>query len=69
MVIMRGDMSGAWRKSSYSASSGNCVEVARTASAVSVRDSKQAGPGPVLGFSHAAWRAFLDAAKYGKFDH
>lgn len=66
---MNGDTSSTWRKSSYSASSGNCVEVARTASAVSVRDSKQAGPGPVLGFSHATWRAFITAAKDGKFDH
>jgi len=66
---MRGDMPGAWRKSSYSASSGNCVEVARTASTVGVRDSKQPRPGPVLGFSHAAWRAFVAAAKHGKFDY
>jgi Domain of unknown function (DUF397) len=66
---MRGDRSGAWRKSSYSASSGNCVEVARTASTVSVRDSKQPGPAPVLGFSYAAWRVFVGAAKDGKFDH
>jgi hypothetical protein len=69
MVIMSGDMSVAWRKSSYSASSGNCVEVARAASTVRVRDSKQFGSGPVLGFSHAAWRAFTVAAKRGKFDH
>lgn len=66
---MRGDTSGAWRKSSYSASSGNCVEVARTPSTVNVRDSKQFGSGPVLGFSNAAWRTFTSAAKRGRFDH
>jgi hypothetical protein len=67
-----------WRKSSYSTSSANCVEVAfarRTGSAtdepriasqlVGVRDSKQHGRGPVLEFSAAAWNTFLDTTKAG----
>ena len=37
-----------WHKSSYSNSSGNCVEVAGTGHAVGVRDSKQHAHGPVV---------------------
>jgi hypothetical protein len=52
----------AWRKSSYSNPSGNCVETARlTAGQVAVRDSKR--PGPVLIFSRAEWAAFLTAVR------
>jgi len=48
-----------WRKSSYSGGSGgNCVELAGQRSRVLVRDTKQAGTGPVLGFSAEAWQAF-----------
>lgn len=57
-----------WRKSSYSNSSGNCVEVAATDRAVGVRDSKQHGRGPMLEFTRAAWESFIRAAKDGKFD-
>jgi Domain of unknown function (DUF397) len=57
-----------WRKSSYSNSSGNCVEVAATDRVVGVRDSKQHGHGPVLDVTPAAWDAFIRAAKDGKFD-
>jgi hypothetical protein len=49
----------AWRKSSHSSGNGdNCVEVA-TVSAVLVRDTAQAGEGPVLSVSGAAWTRFL----------
>ncbi|GAA1335815.1 DUF397 domain-containing protein [Saccharothrix algeriensis] len=47
-----------WRKSGRSNGTGNCVEVARSATAVRVRDSKNSG-GPVLGFSDRAMAAFL----------
>jgi hypothetical protein len=47
-----------WRKSSYSGSSDNCVEVGRN---VGIRDSK--APVTRLLVSHAAWSAFLDAVK------
>jgi hypothetical protein len=57
-----------WRKSSYSNSSGNCVEVAATDHAVGVRDSKQQGHGPVLEFTRAVWETFIRAARDGKFD-
>ena len=48
-----------WRKSSYSASNGHCVEAARfTDGRIGVRDSKVAD-GPVLRFTPEAWTAFL----------
>jgi hypothetical protein len=48
-----------WRKSSYSGGSGgNCVELASQGGRVLIRDTKQAGAGPVLTFSAPAWRRF-----------
>jgi len=48
-----------WRKSSYSGGSGgNCVELASQSGRLLVRDTKQAGTGPVLAFSASAWRRF-----------
>jgi hypothetical protein len=53
-----------WRKSSFSGSQGgNCVEVAGHGRRVLVRDTRQAGTGPVLGFSAQAWRRFADQVK------
>jgi uncharacterized protein DUF397 len=52
-----------WRKSTYSSSNGgNCIEVGQ-AGRVLVRDTKQAGTGPVLRFSPDAWRRFADKVK------
>ncbi|WP_381794973.1 DUF397 domain-containing protein [Streptomyces niveus] len=52
-----------WFKSSYSDSSdgSECVEVATTASAVLVRDSKNIA-GPSLGLSPTAWASFVTYA-------
>ena len=48
-----------WRKASYSGNGGaNCVEVADTASAVLIRDTKDKGHGPVLCVSPEAWEKF-----------
>ncbi len=48
-----------WRKSSYSGTHGNCVEVARNLPGiVAVRDSKDPD-GPTLIVSPAEWRAFI----------
>ena len=49
-----------WRKSSHSGDSGtgDCVEVTFVASAVGVRDSKNAS-GSTLAFSPTAWRRFV----------
>ncbi|MEU5366935.1 DUF397 domain-containing protein [Streptomyces sp. NPDC005925] len=51
-----------WKKSSYSSGEGGqCVEVARTAAVVNIRDSKQT-TGPVLAVGRAEWGAFLRMA-------
>ena len=50
-----------WRKSSYSGSDTNCVEVAPMPGATAVRDSKDRGGGS-LAVSRAAWMAFIRAA-------
>ncbi|MEE6266913.1 DUF397 domain-containing protein [Streptomyces sp. VTCC 41912] len=54
-----------FRKSSYSGSQGECVEVARNVpGAAAVRDSKNAA-GPQMTASAAAWASFIDAVKSG----
>lgn len=47
-----------WRKSSFSAEDSNCVEVARGAQIVGVRDSKNAEP--VLVFAPGSWSRLID---------
>jgi hypothetical protein len=65
---MKTDLSGArWRKSSYSSSNANCVEVAVTDPAVAVRDTKDR-QGPVLVFSPGEWRTFTAGVRNGEFD-
>jgi hypothetical protein len=58
-----------WRKSSRSnGAGGNCVEVASSADAFRVRDSKNA-TGPTLSFTDRSMTAFLATAKRGTLDH
>jgi hypothetical protein len=47
-----------WRKSSYSGSGNNCVEVARDEQLTAIRDSKNP-TGPMLTFTAPAWRRFV----------
>ena len=47
-----------WRKSTYSAGDGNCVEVARGAIATLVRDSKNP-QGSWIALSETGWRGLL----------
>ena len=62
-------MNTEWKKSSYSASNGACVEVrAALDGGVAVRDTKDCGNGPVLSFTPEEWRAFISGAKNGEFD-
>lgn len=62
------DLSGArWHTSTRSGASGACVEVAdNLPDLVAVRDSKDRS-GPVLTFSPAEWRAFVDGVKADEF--
>ena len=53
-------VSPSWRKSSYSANGGtDCVEAGHVPGAVLVRDTTQAGAGPVLRVAPAAWTRLL----------
>lgn len=58
----------AWRASSYSAASGNCIEVAQLATGHrAVRDSKNP-TGPILTYTLAQWSAFTAGVRAGDFD-
>jgi hypothetical protein len=56
-----------WRKSTYSAANGSCVELATEGGMVYVRDSKDP-EGGTLALSPESWRALLDGAKAGELD-
>jgi hypothetical protein len=51
-----------WRKSSVSSANADCVEVARSDSAVLVRDSGDR-PGVILAFGTGPWRLFTRRVK------
>lgn len=59
-----------WKKSSWSAENGNCLEIAELpGNKVGVRDSKDTAPDcPVLLFTYAEWSAFVMGLKQGDFD-
>jgi hypothetical protein len=51
-----------WRKSSFSAANGNCVEVGELDGFIGVRDSKDISQ-PSLSFTSAQWQAFVGGIK------
>ena len=53
---------GTWRKASYSATNGNCVEVADAPSLVLVRDTTDRG-GVTLTINVQAWQKFIDVIR------
>ena len=57
----------AWLKAESSSHNGQCVEIASTAGKVAIRDSKDPD-GPILVYTPAEFRAFLDGARNGEFD-
>jgi len=67
-MTTRSDPAGGWRKSNYSGSGNNCVEV-RTShdSGIAVRDSKNPHGG-ILTFTPGQWRAFTRTIKTGGYD-
>ena len=57
----------AWRKSSFSGTSGTCVEIANTGDGVVVRNSNHVELG-TLPFTRAELTAFIAGCKAGEFD-
>jgi hypothetical protein len=51
-----------WRKSSFSGSGNDCVEIASVETGAAVRDSKNPD-GPVLRFTGGKWAAFIESAR------
>jgi hypothetical protein len=53
---------GTWRTASYSATNGNCVEVADAPGSIAVRDTVNRA-GTVIEFTASAWKAFAASLK------
>ena len=67
MVTSAHDAPSPWQKSSFSVANGECVEVAFLSDdTVGIRDSKHA-EGPVLRFSRAEFRAFVQGIQQDEF--
>lgn len=60
------DLTG-WKKSSFSGSQSDCVEVKITEEAVLVRDTKDRSK-PAHAYTRSEWAAFLAGVRNGEFD-
>jgi hypothetical protein len=56
-----------WLKAHSSSANGHCVEIASATGKIAIRDSKDPN-GPILVYTPAEFRAFLDGARKGEFD-
>lgn len=56
-----------WRKSCYSGSSSNCVEVAYLPNAAAIRDSKNPDGGALV-LDERTWASLLSAVRSGALD-
>ncbi|MGY0060437.1 DUF397 domain-containing protein [Streptomyces sp. LZ34] len=56
-----------WRKSSFSTSGANCVELAAVNDGIRMRESDE--PGTVIRTTPATLRSFIRAVKTGQLDH
>ncbi|WP_190812662.1 DUF397 domain-containing protein [Saccharopolyspora pogona] len=65
MTIPR--MPDGWRKSSYSSSQTNCVEVGRFGDGAAIRDTKNRAAG-YFTTNGKQWANFINAVKENKFD-
>lgn len=65
-------MSSKWDGAEFFKSSDSndvgCVEIAFRGGQIGVRDTKDNGSGPVLGFTVHEWDCFIAGAKRGEFD-
>jgi hypothetical protein len=57
----------AWLKAQCSHQNGACVEIASIVDKIAIRDSKDPD-GPILVYTSAEFRAFLEGAQNGEFD-
>lgn len=68
-TVKAGHLSGAaWRKSTFSNPSGNCVEVADLANGLVAMRNSRDPEGAVLVYTRPEIDAFLQGAKSGEFD-
>ncbi len=56
-----------WLKAHGSTANGQCIEIASASRNIAIRDSKDP-EGPILVYTAAEFRAFLDGARNGEFD-
>lgn len=66
-MIIADATAASWRKSSYSGSSSNCVEVALLPNAAAIRDSKNPGGGALV-LDARMWAELLSAVRSGELD-